>query len=205
MKRGRPVVVASLLPSCLAASVLAASVDDDDDHRVLTERDLEGLTWRSIGPANMGGRLASIALAPGNPRTIFLGYATAGVWKSTNNGTTFAPIFDDVMETSSIGAVAVADAPADWPGWADETDDEGNPVLDEKRVEQGRAKIIWVGTGEGNGRNSSSWGHGVYRSTDGGETFAHVGLADSHDIPALAVDPRSPDVCYVAALGHLWG
>src|SRR5262249_60051145 len=73
------------------------------------------------------------------------------------------------------------------------------------REKKGKAKIVWVGTGEGNNRNSSSWGHGVYRSTDAGATYEYVGLAESHDIPRIAVDPRNPDVLYVAAEGHLWG
>jgi photosystem II stability/assembly factor-like uncharacterized protein len=150
----------------------------------------------------MGGRVASIALAPGNAKTIYVGFATGGVWKSANAATTFAPVFDKVQETSSIGAVAVCDAPPDWPGWASEKD---APADEPARAEKGRAKIVWVGTGESNGRNSSSWGHGVYRSTDGGATFKPLGLEATHDIPALAVDPRNPDVCYVAALGRLWG
>ncbi len=183
----------------LFAAVLAAHVAADADaSRVLEPTDLHGLTWRSVGPANMGGRIASISLAPGNPKTMVIGYATGGVWKSTNNTTTFSPIFD-LKETSSIGSVAVCDAPADWPGWADQEADGGD------RAEQGKAKIIWVGTGEGNGRNSSSWGNGVYRSTDGGGSFDHLGLAETHDIPAIAVHPRDPDVCFIAALGHLWG
>lgn len=169
--------------------------------RVLQPEDLKPLTWRSVGPANMAGRVATIALAPNNPKTYFVGYATGGLWKTTNNGTTFSPVFDD-METSSIGAVAVCDAPTNWRGWHDEKDELEK---DADLKELGKAKIVWVGTGEGNGRNSSSWGNGVYRSTDGGATFEHVGLADSHDIPAIAVDPRDPDTCYIAALGHLWG
>ncbi len=173
---------------------------DPADRRVLLASDLEGLAWRSIGPANMGGRVAALAFEPGNSKTFYVGYATGGVWKTTNNGTTFSPLFDD-QATLSIGSIAVADAPPDWPGW----DDEDEPVAREERAEKGRGKIVWVGTGEGNGRNSSSWGHGVYRSTDHGKTWRHLGLADAHDIPAIAVDPRDPDVCYVAALGHLWG
>ncbi|RKZ11903.1 hypothetical protein DRQ50_12820, partial [bacterium] len=77
------------------------------------------------------------------------------------------------------------------------------PVSD--RIEQGRGRIVWVGTGEGNGRNSVSWGHGVYRSTDAGASFEHVGLTETHNIPRLAVDPDDPDRCFVAAMGHLWG
>ena len=182
-------------------STATAQAGDAPSPRTLRSEDLKPLAWRSIGPANMSGRVATIALAPGNPKTYFVGFATGGLWKTTNNGTTFTPVFDD-KETSSIGSVAVCDAPTDWRGWLDEKDDLDQ---DADLAELGKAKIIWVGTGEGNGRNSSSWGHGVYRSTDGGAKFEHVGLEDSHDIPALAVDPRNPDVCYIAALGHLWG
>lgn len=167
--------------------------------RALREDDLRGLPWRSIGPANMGGRVAAIAFAPGTTKTFYVGFGTGGLWKTTNAGTTFAPVFDD-QATSSIGSVAVADAPPTWSGWSD---DSATPK--EEREKAGRGKIVWVGTGEGNGRNSSSWGRGLYRSTDAGGTFAQVGLADSHDVPAIAVDPRDPDVCYAAALGHLWG
>jgi len=148
----------------------------------------------------MGGRVAALALAPSDSMTWLVGYGTGGLWKTTNNGTTFTPIFDD-QPTSSIGSLAICDAPADWPGW----DDEDEPVDVADRAEQGESKIIWVGTGEGNGRNSSSWGAGVFRSTDGGGTFEYKGLEDAHDMTALAVDPADPDTCYLAALGHLWG
>lgn len=173
--------------------------------RTLEEDDLRGLAWRSAGPANMGGRIADIALAPGEAKTFYVAYGTGGLWKTTNNGTTFAPVMDKEA-TASMGSVVVADAPADWPGWKDEPAPDPNaPAAPGGEAKRGKAKIVWVGTGEGNGRNSSSWGHGVYRSTDGGATFANVGLINSHDIPALSVDPRNPDVCVVAALGHLWG
>ena len=168
------------------------------DH-TLTTNDLKPLAWRSIGPANMSGRVAALAIAPGNPKTIYIGYATSGLWKSTNNGTTFSPVFDE-YETSSIGSISVADATSDWAGWDDEELDD-----DADLDALGKAKIVWVGTGEGNNRNSSSWGHGVYRSTDGGATFTNVGLTESNNIPAIIADPRDPDVCFAAALGHLWG
>ncbi len=187
--------------AALAALIAGASAAGQDvAQRMLRAEDLKGLAWRPIGPANMSGRVAAIALAPGDPWTYFVGYGTGGLWKTTNNGTTFSPVFDEEV-TSSIGAVAVCNAPPEWAGWAQEKE----PVADADRAEKGKAKIVWVGTGEGNGRNSSSWGNGVYRSTDGGSTFKHLGLADSHDIPTLAVHPRNPDVCFVAALGHLWG
>jgi photosystem II stability/assembly factor-like uncharacterized protein len=169
--------------------------------RRLRPDDFKRLPWRSIGPAIMGGRVSDLCFAPGNAKTFYVAYATGGIWKTTNLGTTFAPIFDD-QATSSIGSIQVVDAPGDWRGW---TADEKKGKSKKELAEAGKGKIVWVGTGEGNGRNSSSWGHGVYRSTDAGESWQHLGLEDSHDIPRLAVDPRDPDVCYVAALGHLWG
>ncbi len=204
---GRSYICAELRLAACGFAVVAlglhvvAQTDEALSPRILRPQDLKALAWRSIGPANMAGRVATIALAPGNYKTYFVGFATGGLWKTTNNGTTFEPVFDD-QDTSSIGSVAVCDAPTNWRGWLDEKDELDEDADLEKL---GKAKLVWVGTGEGNGRNSSSWGHGVYRSTDGGAKFEHVGLEDSHDIPALAVDPRNPDVCYVAALGHLWG
>lgn len=165
--------------------------------RPLTEADLKRVPWRSVGPAIMGGRISDICFAPGNPKSFYVAYATGGLWRTKNHGTTFEPLFDK-EETSSLGSVAVCDAPADWQGW-----DKDTKKAD--RLEKGKAKIIWVGTGEGNGRNSSSWGNGVYRSTDSGKSWTHCGLAATHDIPRVVPDPRDPDTCYAAALGHLWG
>jgi len=165
--------------------------------RALVEADLKRVPWRSIGPAVMGGRIADMAFAPGDTKTFYVGYASGGLWRTTNRGTTFEQLFKK-EETSSIGAVAVCDAPLKWKGWTKDT-----PAKDRKK--KGKGRIVWVGTGEGNGRNSSSWGNGVYRSTDGGAKFVHLGLDETHDVPRIAVDPRNPDVCYVAALGHLWG
>jgi len=134
------------------------------------------LAWRSIGPANMGGRISEIALVPGKPAQFLVGTGTGGLFKTTNAGTTFSPIFDE-QPVLSIGSVAVAPSNPD---------------------------ILYVGTGEGNGRNSSTWGNGVYKSTDGGGTFTHVGLPDSRDIPRLAIDPKNPDIVFAAVMGHLW-
>ena len=185
----------------LVTLLLSATTAIETKHRELKASDLSALTWRSVGPANAGGRVADICLAPDNGKTFFVAFGTGGLWKTTNRGTTFTPVFDK-QSTSSIGSVVVADAPENWSGWKAETN---APSDKDKRSQEGKAKIIWVGTGEGNGRNSSSWGDGVYRSTNGGTSWTHVGLEDSKDIPRLAVDPRNPDVCYAAAMGHLWG
>lgn len=165
--------------------------------RQLKPSDLSSLAWRTVGPANMGGRVADICIAPSDSKTFFVGFGASGLWKTTNNGTTFKPVFDHEA-TSSIGSVVVVDAPEGWAGWADDK-------TVKNKIEEGKSKIVWVGTGEGNGRNSSSWGNGVYRSTDGGTSWKHLGLEDSRDIPRVAVDVKNPDVCFVAALGHLWG
>jgi photosystem II stability/assembly factor-like uncharacterized protein len=143
----------------------------------ITADTLKGLSFRNIGPAVMGGRIDDFAVVESNPSIFYVGTATGGVWKTVNNGITFEPVFDD-REVSTIGALAIA--PSD-------------------------PSILYVGTGEGNNRQSSSWGDGVHKTMDGGKTWTHVGLKDTHHIGRVVVDPRNPDVVYVAALGHLWG
>jgi photosystem II stability/assembly factor-like uncharacterized protein len=144
---------------------------------LLTESVLDGLKWRCIGPANMGGRIDDFAVVESAPHIIYAGTASGGVWKTTNNGVTWEPIFDD-QPTSTIGDVTISPSNPD---------------------------IVWVGTGEANNRQSSSWGDGVYKSTDGGETWKNMGLTDTHHIGRIVIHPTNPDVVYVAALGHLWG
>ncbi len=135
------------------------------------------LEWRDIGPTIMGGRVADLAVVESDPSTFYVGTATGGVWKTINAGTTFQPIFDD-QPTSSIGDVTLAPS---------------NP------------NVIWVGSGEPQNRQSSPWGMGVFRSTDAGLTWKHLGLENTHHISRIQVHPRDPDVAYVAAVGHLWG
>ncbi len=142
----------------------------------LTEALLKNLKARSIGPAVMGGRVSDIALDPKNPFAFYVGLAHGGFFKTNDNGISFDPIFDK-QPILSIGAVAVAPSDPD---------------------------VIWVGTGEANDRNSSGWGDGVYRSVDGGQTWQNVGLKESRAIGRIVVDPRKPEVAYVAASGHLW-
>ena len=136
--------------------------------------------WRSIGPVNTSGRIDDIAVArvKGSADAIYIATASGGLWKSANNGISFQPVFDGVDAMMSIGAVAVAPS---------------------------SPQTVWVGTGEANTRQSSSWGDGVYKSTDGGRTWTNVGLKDTRSIARIIVDPTDPNVVYVAAQGHLWG
>jgi photosystem II stability/assembly factor-like uncharacterized protein len=138
---------------------------------------LKGLEFRNIGPTVMGGRVDDFAVVESRPSTYYVGAASGGIWKTVNNGTTFEAVFDD-QDTSSIGDLALA--PSD-------------------------PSILYVGTGEPNNRQSSSWGKGVYKTVDGGRTWTHLGLDDTHHIGRVVVHPTNPDIVYVAALGHLWG
>lgn len=135
------------------------------------------LEWRSIGPATVGGRLTDIAGIPGDPSIFYIASASGGLFKTTNTGTTFEPIFTD-QPVLSIGAIAV---------------DPDDPA------------VIYVGTGEGNPRNTASFGNGVYKSVDGGETWTFLGLEDTERIARIRLHPENPDIVYVAALGHEWG
>jgi photosystem II stability/assembly factor-like uncharacterized protein len=138
---------------------------------------LGNLKFREIGPAAMGGRVDDFAVVESNPSIVYAGLASGGVWKTTNGGTTWTPVFDN-EEVSTIGDVTVAASDPD---------------------------VVWVGTGEPNNRQSSSWGNGVYKSTDGGRTWKHMGLRETHHIGRIVIHPRDPDVLYVAAVGRLWG
>jgi photosystem II stability/assembly factor-like uncharacterized protein len=136
-----------------------------------------GLRFREIGPASPAGRIDDFAVLESNPAIFYVATATGGLWKTVNQGTTFDTVFDNEA-TSSIGDVAIA--PSD-------------------------ANLVWVGTGENNNRQSSSWGEGVYKSVDGGKSWKNMGLRDSKHIARIIVDPVDSDVVYVAALGSLWG
>ena len=138
---------------------------------------LSALTFRNIGPANMSGRIVDLAVVESDPYVIYAASATGGLWKSTDNAVTFSPLFEH-ESVHSIGAIA---------------------------VHQGDPSIVWVGTGERANRQSSSWGDGIYKSVDAGESWMHMGLRDTHHIGRVALHPSDPDVVYVAALGHLWG
>ena len=135
------------------------------------------MTWRSVGPAVMSGRVVDVAIVETDPRVWYVASASGGLWKTANSGSSFEPVFDHAA-TISLGDVTVA--PSD-------------------------PNVVWVGTGEPNNRNSSSFGDGVYKSTDAGKTWTNMGLKDSHHIGRIVIDPKDPNVVYVAAVGRLWG
>ncbi|MDX1647072.1 MAG: hypothetical protein R3304_08000 [Longimicrobiales bacterium] len=168
-------VVGILVATLLAAPAAAQPMDE----AVIHEPDhplLQGFRWRSIGPTGQGGRVDDLAVHPEDPHTFLVGLATGGLWKTINNATTFRPVFD-TYGTHSIGAVAYAPSNPD---------------------------VVYVGTGEANNRQSSSFGDGVYKSEDGGETFTHVGLRETQTIARVRVHPTDPNTVWVAANGPLF-
>ncbi|WP_224491546.1 VPS10 domain-containing protein [Robertkochia flava] len=134
---------------------------------------LENLKIRNVGPANMSGRITAIDVDLSNPKMIFVGAASGGVWRSVNGGSAWSPVFDD-QPTQNIGAIAI---------------DQNNP------------EIIWVGTGEGNPRNSMNLGMGIFKSEDGGKTWQHMGLEGTRSIHRIIVHPDSSNIIYVGAMG----
>ena len=137
---------------------------------------LEEFAWRPIGPTNMGGRVDDVEAVESDPSTIYVGAATSGVWKTDNNGTTWMPVFD-AQPNQSIGDIAIAPS---------------NP------------NVVWVGTGEANQRQSTSYGGGVFKSVDAGKTWTFMGLRDSGTVGRILIDPKNPEVVYVAAGGDLF-
>ena len=144
--------------------------------QVPTDNLAGAMKWRMIGPFR-AGRTVGATGVPGQPNVFYIGVNNGGVWKTTDYGHTWKPIFDD-QPTGSIGALAIAPSKPD---------------------------TIYVGSGEGLQRPDLSTGDGIYRSTDGGKTWRHLGLRDAQQIGAILVDPRDPNLVYVAALGHPYG
>ncbi|HEX3160498.1 MAG TPA: hypothetical protein VHQ45_18410, partial [Gemmatimonadaceae bacterium] len=162
----------TLLRCALALALPAALPAQPSDSALVA-----AFRWRNIGPASIGGRIVDIEAVERDFATVFLATASGGVFKSTNAGTTWTPIFDR-YRSASIGDVAVF---------------------------QRDPNIVWVGTGEANNRNSVAWGDGIYKSTDGGATFTNMGLASTHQIARVVTHHSDPDVVYTCAIGHLWG
>lgn len=165
--------IAVVLSGC---SQQTATQQSSPPVRVPAAKDFGALAWRWVGPAQMGGRLDVVAGVAGDVRTIYLGHSSGGLYKSTDGGLTFAPIFSQGT-SSAIGALAVAPS---------------NP------------NVIYVGTGEGFPRNTASPGDGVFVSTNAGKTWRFSGLAASAHVAKIAVDPSNPNVAIVAALGPEW-
>ena len=161
----------------LAVLGAAAAAPTHATAQTALETAISHLEYRGIGPALMGGRIADLAVVESKPQVFYVGTGTGGVWKTVNHGTSWTPLFDD-QPTSSIGDVTL---------------DQSNPNL------------VWVGTGEPQNRQSSGWGNGVYKSTDAGNTWRHMGLEGTNHVGRILIHPRNPDVVYVAAVGDLWG
>ncbi len=169
-------VVPAIAAAAIAGGALRASAQAPRPATLPST--LERIAWRHIGPAAFGGRIAALAVHPNDHSLLYVGAASGGVFRSVNNGASWSPIFDRSGGAQSIGAIAIA--PSD-------------------------PRVIWVGTGEPNNRQSSSWGNGVFVSQDGGETWRHAGLPESHHVGKIVVHPTDPQTAWVAALGHLWG
>jgi photosystem II stability/assembly factor-like uncharacterized protein len=168
-------VAASLTPA--APATFAEREAAWERHQKLDKSSpFQGLPWRCVGPVVQGGRLVDIEVVPEEPYTFYVAYASGGLWKTTNNGVSFTPLFDD-QPTVIMGDVAI---------------DPNEPLT------------VWVGTGENNSSRSSYGGHGVFRSDDGGLSWRHVGLGDADRIGRISIDPRNGDRVMVAALGKLY-
>ena len=172
-----PLLSAAGLLVAAVAPIGAAAQSDAAAPADPIARATAALKFRTIGPTIMSGRVSDLAVVESDPRVFYVGTASGGVWKTENAGVTFEHVFKDEA-TASVGDVTVAPS---------------NP------------NVVWVGAGEPQNRQSSPWGNGVYRSTDAGRTWLHLGLEDAHHISRIQVHPRDPDVAYVAAVGRLWG
>ena len=175
MRSARAVVATTVV---VASTLLTAA--SAEAQRTFDEGLVSALTYRNIGPFRMQARIADIDV-PARPAkdhlyTMYVAPWVGGVFKTTNNGTTWDALFD-TQRASSIGDVTLAPSNPD---------------------------IVWVGSGDGFTSRSSYAGDGVYKSTDAGKSWTNMGLGDSHHIPRIVIDPRNPDVVYVAAMGHLY-
>lgn len=167
----RPLWTAFVAVMVVAVSPMAAQVSNPLDSATLA-----AFRWRSVGPANMSGRVTDIEGIGSPSKTFYVAAAAGGIWKTTNNGTTFRPLFTS-ERVISMGDLAIA---------------------------QSDTNTVWAGTGEEDSRNSISPGGGIYKSTDGGMTWRLMGLEETQVIGRIVVHPTNADIVYVAALGHIW-
>lgn len=160
----------------LSLSICFVFAQKKDEKPPLYDVAWNSLSFRSIGPAFTSGRIADFAVNPDNPSEFYVATAAGGVWKTTNRGLNFDPVFDD-QGSYSIGVI---------------------------EMDPNNHNVVWVGTGENNNQRSVSYGDGIYKSVDGGKSWEHKGLKNSEHIGMIAIDPRNSDVVYVAATGPVW-
>jgi photosystem II stability/assembly factor-like uncharacterized protein len=175
MKHLRLIVPAVALAATVAAT--SPTVGGQQPAVAGSDNPFDALYFRSIGPATMSGRISDLAVYEANPAIFYVATAHGGVWKTVNNGTT----------------------------WEAQLQDAGHLSMGDVTISQSNADLVWVGSGESSNRQSVSWGDGVYKSTDGGKTYSHMGLKTSRHINRIVIDPRNNDTVFVAATGSLWG
>lgn len=158
------------------ALLLALTVSPASSQTAITTEAMSSMYPRSIGPAVTGGRIHDVEALPNDPSTVFVGTASGGLWKSTNRGQTWVNVFFD-KPVSTFGDIAIS---------------RSNP------------NIMYAGTGEQQNRQSSSYGNGIYRSDDGGDTWTHLGLEETRHTGRIVIHPTDPDVVYFGAVGNLW-
>jgi photosystem II stability/assembly factor-like uncharacterized protein len=167
----KKLLICSLILS--TALLLPAAAAGNDGYQEI----INTFKMRNIGPATMGGRTVDFAVVENNTSIIYAAVGPSGLWKSTDNGITWFPVFEN-QTSVSVGAVSVSTSQPD---------------------------TVWVGTGEATSRNSVAIGDGVYKSEDAGKTWNHMGLEETRHIDRILIDPNNPDIVYVGAMGHLWG
>lgn len=165
-----------LLLLSLFISFLTFAQDETEEKDPLNAGNFSALKFRNLGPALTSGRIADLAVNPQNPNEYYVAVASGGVWKTSNGGTTYQPIFDE-QDSYSIGCVT---------------------------LDPNNSNVVWVGTGENNNQRSVAFGNGVYKSTDGGKSWKNMGLKNSEHIGMIAVDPSNSNRVFVAAYGPLW-
>ena len=166
-----------LLIFCLPFYAQKGGVKKKSEEKSPLEKvNINGLKFRSIGPALTAGRIADLAVNDNNPKEYYVAVASGGVWKTSNAGNTYQPIFDS-QSSFSIGCVT---------------------------IDPNNEHVVWVGTGENNNQRSVAYGDGIYKSLDGGKSWKNMGLKSSEHIGMIAVNPSNSNVVFAAAYGPLW-
>lgn len=162
---------------CLLISPASAKKKKDNDTKKLNPSMVSGMKWRGIGPSMTSGRIADFAVNPDRPAEYYVAVAAGHIWKTTNNGITYQPVFDN-HGVYSMGCIA---------------------------MDPNNHHTLWVGTGEGNSQRAIGYGNGVYKTMDGGKTWKNMGLKDSRQISRILIHPCNSDIVFVAAQGSIWG